>query len=179
MTAEQQKLVVDYMPYATSLAGRYWRRNKPFGSSPEDLQAAAYLGLCRAARAFAPEKGFKFSTYAHHRILGAIRDCACEARASRGYLRKGRGPAGPAIVSLAEARRAAAPEGPPEISIRDQHAQLFKHLAALPERERMVVEAKMRGKSLREAGALIGVEKSWASRIYDRAINKLRRMYLQ
>jgi RNA polymerase sigma factor for flagellar operon FliA len=40
----------------------------------EDLMSAGTVGLIRAARAFDPGRGVKFSTYAYHRVRGAILD---------------------------------------------------------------------------------------------------------
>jgi RNA polymerase sigma factor for flagellar operon FliA len=179
MTAEQQKLVVDFMPFAEALAGRYFREKKPVGVDVEDLQACAYLGLCRAATRFDPARGLKFSTYAYHRVLGAIRDAARESRAARGYTKSGRGAKGAEFIEFHDSIQDPSQEPAPEISLRAQHAQLFTHLSALNARERLLVEAVMQGRSLADGGREIGVTKSWASRLYAHAINKLRRMYQQ
>jgi RNA polymerase sigma factor for flagellar operon FliA len=57
----------------------------------------------------------------------------------------------------------------------ETRARVKAALAALPERERAFVhKLYYEGKSLTEAGAEVGVSKSWASRLHARAIDLLR-----
>jgi len=54
-------------------------------------------------------------------------------------------------------------------------AKLRDALAALPERERaLVMKHYWEGKNLLEAGAELGISKSWASRLHAQAVDKLR-----
>lgn len=54
-------------------------------------------------------------------------------------------------------------------------ARIREAVAALPERERTLMEVYyFQGKSLEEAGAAIGLSKSWASRLHARAVAQLR-----
>jgi RNA polymerase sigma factor (sigma-70 family) len=67
-----EKLVLDYMPLANSIA---WKQSKitPRWVSFEELKSAAYLGLVDAANKFDMSKG-SFGNYAKIRIFGAIKD---------------------------------------------------------------------------------------------------------
>ncbi|MGE0871649.1 MAG: sigma-70 family RNA polymerase sigma factor [Kofleriaceae bacterium] len=54
-------------------------------------------------------------------------------------------------------------------------AKLNEAIAALPEREQLIVRKHyFEGKNLLEAGAEIGVSKSWASRLHAQAVDRLR-----
>jgi DNA-directed RNA polymerase specialized sigma subunit len=52
----------------------------------DEFESAALLALVEAAQAFDPTRGVKFTTFAHHRISGALRDLKREL-----YSRGGRG----------------------------------------------------------------------------------------
>jgi RNA polymerase sigma factor for flagellar operon FliA len=72
------------------------------------------------------------------------------------------------------------PEEPGAPAVERIHAdrlarRLRKALAALPDKEReLVTKHYYEGKNLLEAGAELGISKSWASRLHAQAINKLR-----
>jgi RNA polymerase sigma factor FliA len=54
-------------------------------------------------------------------------------------------------------------------------AKLRDALAALPEKERaLVTKHYWEGKNLLEAGAELGISKSWASRLHAQAVERLR-----
>jgi RNA polymerase sigma factor for flagellar operon FliA len=54
-------------------------------------------------------------------------------------------------------------------------ARLDRAIAALPDRERtLVTKHYYEGKNLMEAGAELGISKSWASRLHAQAVDKLR-----
>jgi len=48
--------------------------NLPSSVERDDLISAGILGLVKAVETFEPERGFKFETYAGHKIRGAILD---------------------------------------------------------------------------------------------------------
>jgi RNA polymerase sigma factor for flagellar operon FliA len=73
------------------------------------------------------------------------------------------------------------PEAEPGESLDDridraaQRRRVAAALAALPERERALVEKHyLEGKNLLEAGAELGISKSWASRLHAQAVARLR-----
>jgi RNA polymerase sigma factor for flagellar operon FliA len=67
-------------------------------------------------------------------------------------------------------------EGPEDKAIRQssQH-RIREAVQSLDPRERMLVEAfYFHGKTLEEAGKALGISKSWASRLHDKALDHLR-----
>jgi RNA polymerase sigma factor for flagellar operon FliA len=82
------------------------------------------------------------------------------------------------VVSLTAADRVideAQPAADDRLGDAQASARIRKAVAALPERERTLMEVYyFQGKSLEEAGAAIGLSKSWASRLHARAVAQLR-----
>jgi RNA polymerase sigma factor for flagellar operon FliA len=70
------------------------------------------------------------------------------------------------------------PDAPPagdRIDASRLSAKLRDALAALPEKERaLVTKHYWEGKNLLEAGAELGISKSWASRLHAQAVERLR-----
>lgn len=69
-----QELVIGHLKLARSLARQFYRQRGAPWLEWQDLESAAVLGLCEAARAFDPERSTSFSTYAHIRIRGEMFD---------------------------------------------------------------------------------------------------------
>jgi RNA polymerase sigma factor for flagellar operon FliA len=69
----KDKLLVEYAPLVKFIAGRL-AINLPSSVDRNDLNGAGILGLIKAVETFEPERGFKFETYAAHKIRGAILD---------------------------------------------------------------------------------------------------------
>lgn len=71
LTEAQRALAADYVPLARALS-------KPLKAAlPEardEFESAALLALVEAAESFDPDRGIRFSTFARHRIRGALRD---------------------------------------------------------------------------------------------------------
>jgi RNA polymerase sigma factor (sigma-70 family) len=71
LTPAQQALAARYLPMARAMA-------KPLKAAwPvawDEFESAACLALVEAAEAFEPERNVRFSTFARHRIWGALRD---------------------------------------------------------------------------------------------------------
>lgn len=68
MTDEQ---IVQLVPYARKLA-RWFASSRPL--DPDDAAGIALLALVEAARRYRPGRGATLRTFAHYRILGALRD---------------------------------------------------------------------------------------------------------
>ncbi|WP_109110611.1 RNA polymerase factor sigma-32 [Azospirillum sp. TSO35-2] len=64
------RLVGSHLRLAVGVAKRFQRYGLPLA----DLVAEGNIGLMRAARKFDPERGYRFSTYAHWWIRAAIQD---------------------------------------------------------------------------------------------------------
>ena len=71
---EQRNAIVEqYMPYASSIAGRVMQ-SLSSAVDYEDVLCNARLGLLEAARRFDPTLNVDFKTFAYYRIKGAIYD---------------------------------------------------------------------------------------------------------
>ena len=71
LTPHQSDLAERYIPLARSMARPYkiaWPNHR------DDFESASMLALVESARRFDPDRACKFSTYAQHRIWGALRD---------------------------------------------------------------------------------------------------------
>jgi len=71
--ASPDELAERHLSLVMHIAGDFKQRLPP-GVSFDDLVGAGNLGLVEAARRFNPAKGASFSTFARHRIRGAITD---------------------------------------------------------------------------------------------------------
>jgi len=71
--ATREKLILEYMPLVKYVVGRLAVTLPPTVDA-DDLLGYGVMGLIMAIERFAPEKGFKFETFAVSRIRGAIID---------------------------------------------------------------------------------------------------------
>lgn len=82
MTAEQERLVVDNMALVPYIVSKYFPLCGAF--ERQDLYSIGYIAMCKAARDFDPERGFKFSTlaskYIRAEILNEIQKTTRECR---------------------------------------------------------------------------------------------------
>jgi RNA polymerase sigma factor FliA len=69
----KDKLLVEYAQLVKYIAHRL-AVNLPSSVDKDDLSSAGIVGLIKAVETFEPERGFKFETYAAHKIRGAILD---------------------------------------------------------------------------------------------------------
>jgi len=72
-TARRDRIVLEHLPLVKAIAIRV-HENLPVHVDLDDLVHAGVLGLFDAAGKFNPEKQVAFSSYAKHRIKGAILD---------------------------------------------------------------------------------------------------------
>lgn len=73
--AEQNRFIQGHMHLPEMIASGFrGARGIPF----EDLCSAGVVGLVQAARGYRPIEGIRFSTFAHERISGAIKDFIAE-----------------------------------------------------------------------------------------------------
>jgi RNA polymerase sigma factor for flagellar operon FliA len=72
-TARRDRIVLEHLPLVKAIAVRV-HENLPVHVDLDDLVHAGVLGLFDAASKFNPEKQVAFSSYAKHRIKGAILD---------------------------------------------------------------------------------------------------------
>jgi RNA polymerase sigma factor (sigma-70 family) len=179
------RLVEGFLGLAVSAAQAYAGRGIPL----EDLVQEGCLGLLKAAERFDRERGLRFSTYATYWVRQAILK-AFDREAPR---LEGRELAVLDGLPGAFSERAdflplsarAADEGfpsPEEAALERLEAEaLRKALAALPERERLVLEVRygLAGRppgTVREAARLLGVSRMRAHQLERQALGRLRRI---
>jgi RNA polymerase sigma factor FliA len=69
----KDKLLLEYAGLVKYIAQRI-AVNLPSSVDRNDLISAGIFGLVKAVETFEPERGFKFETYAGHKVRGAILD---------------------------------------------------------------------------------------------------------
>lgn len=69
----KDKILVEYAPLVKFIGSRI-AINLPSSVCREDVISSGIIGLIKAVETFEPERGFKFETYAGHKIRGAILD---------------------------------------------------------------------------------------------------------
>src|ERR1700690_271622 len=72
-TAKRDRVILEHLPLVKAIAVRV-HENLPVHVDLDDLVHAGILGLFDAASKFNPDKQVVFSSYAKHRIKGAILD---------------------------------------------------------------------------------------------------------
>lgn len=148
----RDRLAAEHMDLARAIAAAC-KRCLPPSIAYEDLLQSGLVGLLQAAERYDPGTGCAFGTYARHVIRGAIFD----------YVRA----AYPMPAAEDSHKHAARCD-----MLARAEAQTL--LNKLPERERVVVEMRMRGETYRAIGARIGVHHTRALQIWERAMRRLR-----
>jgi RNA polymerase sigma factor (sigma-70 family) len=174
---DQQGLATRYLPLARSMARRM-KANCP--GAGDELQSAAFLALVEAAQSFDPSRSVHFSTYARHRIWGALCDVRREIINRR---RPGGSKSDLVVMRLGKEFQTggrligAEPDEPvgSDLETLDTvenwirqlprpHALAFRHIY-------------LDGKSQEETAALVGCSKSSLSRMHSQAISWLQQTY--
>jgi DNA-directed RNA polymerase sigma subunit (sigma70/sigma32) len=70
---QRDRIVLEHLPLVKAIAIRV-HENLPVHVDLDDLVNAGVLGLCDATNEYSPDKQVVFSSYAKHRIKGAILD---------------------------------------------------------------------------------------------------------
>jgi len=84
LDVDQQALALEYLRWAEGVAINFANR---YPSLADEMESAALVGLCEAARGFDPESGVRFKTFALPRIRGAMGD-VLRLWTPKGYQRK-------------------------------------------------------------------------------------------
>lgn len=176
-------LVAHHLALARRAAGRIYPRVRGLVGFDE-LCALANAGLAEAAERYDPARGATFATFAWYRIQGAIVDGLRRSSPRRQAAPAGAtapAPRPPRMISLDTLRDRGfdaagdAPGPGDDLDRARRTARLRAAIAQLPDRPReLVTKHYFEGKSLLEAGAELGVSKSWASRLHAQAVDRLR-----
>lgn len=158
----------------------------------DDLVAYGQIGLLEAIAAFDATRGRKFTTYAWHRIRGAMLDGLGKmtwfdrAAYERGHYEstaaaaRGRGDAPPARrptqTDLENVNVMSREPDAGEASLRLELTIFLRDLlAALPEKEAILLRGTFfEGRTLTEAARRVGISTAWASRLQTRTLADLR-----
>jgi RNA polymerase sigma factor (sigma-70 family) len=105
LTAQQQRDVESVVPIVRSVIGKTF---VPDDVDYDDIAQYVMVEVCRARLRYDPTRGAKFSTFASHRIRGAVIDYLREHSVHRHYVTldelddRGAGPVAPPVMGLLE-----------------------------------------------------------------------------
>ncbi|MDR7457445.1 MAG: sigma-70 family RNA polymerase sigma factor [Armatimonadota bacterium] len=186
---DQAVLLEAYLPLVGAIA-RALGRGLPTTVEFDDLVADGVIGLAAALRRYDPARRVGFSTYAGHRIRGAMLDgLRARSPVSRSARRAQRAASGAAAAQIASGvvlvgldqalevsdDEAASPEA--QAIETDLRRRAWAALAALPPRDRQVLELRLvQGLTLREAAARLGLSITRTAEIHARGVARLRRL---
>jgi len=163
----------------------------------DDLIAYGQIGLLEAITAFDAERGRKFTTYAWHRIRGAILDglgtmswfnrakferseyeqpaasVPATAGAAAPAAARGRRPTRSGLEDVPVMSRE--PDAGDDVLKREMIAFMRDLVGALPEKEAGLLRGVFfEGRTLTEAARRVGISTAWASRLQTRTLADLR-----
>ena len=151
-----------------------------------NFESAAMLALVEAAQSFDPARGVKFSTFAHYRISGALRDLQRElySRGGRGDVAsRGAGTHFPQFQGLGTDFEAhghligAEPDEP--IGTKIENLDTIENwIRQLPRTHSLAFRhIYLDGKSKEETARLVGCSKAYLTRLHQQAISWLHQAY--
>jgi RNA polymerase sigma factor FliA len=152
--------IIDGLRRATHLPRRTWAKLVALRAASDYLENRAEREAA-ATRAGAPAPAGAAALAALRDAMSAIR--TIHVTSLEGMREQGFEPGGEA------------PELAAQIDTRKLGARLREAIERLPERERALMKKHYwEGKNLLEAGAELGISKSWASRLHAQAVERLR-----
>ncbi|MBI2083119.1 MAG: sigma-70 family RNA polymerase sigma factor [Deltaproteobacteria bacterium] len=212
---KRNKIVEQYLPYATSIAGRVMQTLSS-AVDFDDVMCNARLGLIEAAEKFDPTMNVDFKTFSYYRIKGAIYDGLRKTgwipralyakikfeQASNEYLQYMSERQGAAarlvedemaelydtvnsLASIYVISLDAAEDSPELVDHKSKNIEqsaefqqikqsMKEAIESLPDKERKLIKLYyFQNKTLEEAGAMLGLSKSWTSRLHARALEVL------
>jgi RNA polymerase sigma factor FliA len=153
-----QGAIIDGLRKASNLPRNVWAQISALRATAEYLEAQAMRG--EAARARGPGPSTLDKLREVRAALGAIRTM---------YL--------VALDDAGDQLVADSPTPDHQLNRARLHQRVADAVAKLPEKERaLVLKHYVEGKSLLDAGAELGMSKSWASRLHARAVDQLREL---
>lgn len=187
-------LVLTHVPLARKLASRYFA----FPVDREDLFAVAQMGLIKAASAFDPDRGVRFSTCAAFWVRNELQDHVMrfssivsrprDSRQKRKYLTSARlahdVPLDASVVDDGDTRSAMLED--PSVDLEDgaalqmDAARLRRIIGRLPPREEEIVRARhLRPEplTLQDLANCYGLSKERVRQLEQRAVDTLTHMF--
>ncbi len=175
ITEEQRKMVENSLPIVGFIVKKHFPKKKfPKFISRDDILAAGYLGLVKAAKDYDEMFGVKFITYASHRIRGEILD---ELRKQDWLTRRSREMHPDfKVISIEPNVYTSNLEGPERKAIiKDLIEKLGNMINELPLLDREILQLHyLDGVPMKELARRRGLSLSWISRRRKQAREKLR-----
>jgi RNA polymerase sigma factor (sigma-70 family) len=171
MTPEQSRLASDNLGLAFAMARKFSGK----GIDDDELLSLAQEALCRAAKCYERDRGFKFSTYACRAIvlgfaakLGRMNNGAKLVKFPQSLDQYRDGDERQHMADIADRR--------PGLSERMSNGELYERaMACLDERQRTVILLRYQMNwTLEEIGDTLGVTKERARQIQQEALSQCR-----
>jgi RNA polymerase sigma factor (sigma-70 family) len=184
LTEEQQELATHHLSLARALAGRM---RYAWPGAQDEFESAALLALVQAAQAFDPTRGVKFTTFAHHRISGALRDLRRElySRGGRGDVASQRAGTefhefqGLGIDAEAHGHLIGAEADEPVGTELENLDTIENWIRQLPRTHSLAFRhIYLDGKTKEETARLVGCSKAYLTRLHQEAITWLHQAYM-
>jgi RNA polymerase sigma factor (sigma-70 family) len=184
LTKEQQELATQNHSLARALARRM---RYAWPGAQDEFESAALLALVEAAQAFDPTRGVKFTTFAHHRISGALRDLKRElySHGGRGDVASRRAGTGfhdvqsLGIDSEAHGHLIGAEADEPVGTELENLDTIENWIRQLPRPHALAFRhIYLDGKSKEETARLVGCSKAYLTRLHQQAITWLHEAYV-
>ncbi len=180
-SAPQSAAVEPHLPLVGAIARAMGRRLPPT-VEVDDLINDGVLGLMEALRRYDPQRRVGFTTYAGHRIRGAILDgLRRRDPLPRAYRRLQKTESNHRVQFLALDEALMVPDGeegdPEALAVEaDLRRQVWLGLATLHPRDRQVLVLRMvRGMTLREVAAHLSLSITRVAEIQTRGLARMRR----
>jgi RNA polymerase sigma factor (sigma-70 family) len=156
---------LSYRPLAFAIAGQY--RNR--GIEPDELRSAALLGLVKASKKFDPNRGVPFGGYAAHWIKGEV-TALFKPKADAMGLGRSYSLNAPSFAKEDD-------DGNTKLDLVTDVSEPIKaaDLSALSKRERLIVDARLDGKTLDQIGNDLDISRERVRQLDNRAIEKVER----
>ncbi len=167
-TMEREIRPEDHIGLACMIASKFTTLH-PIEDS--DQFGDAMIGLMKAVAKFRPELGFQFSTFAYHVIKREV--IAGWKRRRNDATRI----ASAFLEDIPDSRQSF--DVASGVDTQDLIATMLANVSILHPQQRAVIEARLKGKKLREIAEILGVSKQRVQQIEDRATRMLRCMMAQ
>lgn len=166
------ELITENINLAYKLANRYY---KMFGGivELEELYSLSFLGLTKAARNFDPKKNIAFSTFAYTCIKNEILF----------FYRINKKHTNLSIDNEVVDNKIFEEIMSDDINVENEILSkleindLYKYISTLPEIERDILLYYLQGKKMTEIAKILGYTQSNISRLYHKALNRLRNKF--
>jgi RNA polymerase sigma factor (sigma-70 family) len=187
LTAAERELVDRYRGLASTAARRAWVRAHRIPDI-NDLNQAAMLGLCEAARMFDPSRGFRFSTYGLRSAYNAaLREATTSGViATKVWMNRAAARDNPLLALAAAARypiqftildHDRTSSGDPDLEASTNRIDVDELLEAIDVTDRELVRRWMRGQSYAAIGAAAGMRPLTAKYRIHQALGAIRRRF--